>query len=178
MRPMARSESRMRPKGGRFFGSASQHTLVRVRVRVRDRVRVRVRVRVRLRLRVRLLRVPAHLDKPLERLRERGGQIGPLVAVDRGEGDLHRVHACVVSITIAIVSRAIVSRSIVSRAIVICIASMPAYGLSEVRHISPISRPYLAYISLYLAYISPTSPLHLPYISACVRPLRGEAFGE
>ena len=106
MRPMARSESRMRPKGGRFFGSASQHTLVRARVRVRDRVRVRVRVRLRLRLRVRLLRVPAHLDKPLERLRERRGQIGPLVAVDRGEGDLHRVHACVVSITIAIVSRA------------------------------------------------------------------------
>ena len=144
MRPMARSESRMRPKGGRFFGSASQHTLVRVRVRVRDRVRVRVRVRVRLRLRVRLLRVPAHLDKPLEGLRERGGQIGPLVAVDRGEGDLHRVHACVVSramVSRAFVSRAIVSRAIVSRAIVICIASMPAYGLSEVRH-SARSTPY------------------------------------
>ena len=27
VRPIARSESRMRPKGGLFFGSASQHTL-------------------------------------------------------------------------------------------------------------------------------------------------------
>ena len=29
VRPIARSESSMRPKGGRFLGSASQHTWVR-----------------------------------------------------------------------------------------------------------------------------------------------------
>ena len=36
-------------------------------------------------------------------------------------------------------------------------------------YISPISPLYLPYISLYLPYISPISPLYLPYISPVSR---------